>query len=569
MSLEKKVLYIDFKKKYIKNTNLAVGMYQRESCVDVSSISVSEELVVDFDTHFSNWVKHQDKEIQSKLFASKNQFYTSVAEPLFKWLSAIELAIEKFEPDFIDFGEIYFHQLIFTYEAEGEVNRKFFYKSNYYLPVILLNYFKSKNIKAVVTFTKKSSFMPFLSFYIRNLSLLGYGFFKGVVRKLYRSSGTNKFGLDLPDKNKIGLLVRNKIQVQFAQKISTLRPESFEFLSYEQIGSRSSCSNNLREQELMHVNLNNQLSMYDLASEYIKGLLSLFRPNGVKDNTHISVMNGSLKFPMYYGAKEIIVRAVDMELLYKSLSLCRGMKMVSFDMLTPHAHYVKKALGERNITQIQTTLMLGKPEPDFVVGKNFLLTDKISYEGVSTFNQRFSSKLRYLETPKHLNVSKKIEFNDKVHRIVYFTQPMEQDVEKSLLNSLQNICESKGIALIIKVHPRQSSECYMSFNKAIITSECIDLKDFDLAITRWSSIAIDCWLARLPIVFIRSTGYSRIIEADFLPKGYTGDLRSINALEEHILNRYTSFVKDYIRFLKEIEKPIDKTYAFELIEKSF
>ena len=241
-------------------------------------------------------------------------------------------------------------------------------------------------------------------------------------------------------------------------------------------------------------------------------------------------------------------------------------KFISFDMLTPQPHYVASVVGRDNILQIQTTLMNGKPQANFIAGNFFVHTDAISYKGMCEANLNLKSKLLLIDTPKALRKNIKTIRNKELKRVVYFTQPVELEVEKKMLLDLNEMLLDRKIELYIKIHPRQKIASYSFLKDVNVIAADFDVEMFDLAITRTSSIAIDCWIANLPIVFIRETGLMQSIDANYLPKDYIGDLKKAGELLS-IINTYHEFISQYRAFREGIGLLVDDKQMLATIKK--
>jgi hypothetical protein len=555
-----KTLFLDFTSQYENSNVLSVGCYGRDNTINVKEQRVKQELVLEYQDLLSELVNRLSVYERLTLKASGSQLYSSVIEPLFKWVLAIEKAIDKYEPSKLDFGRFYRANAIYTYEAEGEVNKKWMYESNYYLPNLILPLIKSKYPDIFILSEEISSFKVYRNFYLRNLIYLT-GSHLIAINRWGRALFLKPKKIKV--KNKIGLLVRNQIQTNFALNLYKHFRDEFYFLSYEQVGSVSKNRNYLLRLQQEFIDLNQRLSLSDLIKSFFSGFFSLFQR---RKCVELKLYNGALSLPMEYVLRDLYIRSLDFKLYSKSIKKFENNNFISFDMLTPQPHYIASIVGRNNILQIQTTVMNGKSQANFIAGNFFVHTDPISYKGMCEANPHLKYKLLLIDTPKALKKNLTARKNEKLNRVIYFSQPVELEIEKIMLLKLQDILASKNIEFYIKIHPRQKKVSYSFLKNAKVVGSEFDADFFDLALTRHSSIAIDCWIANLPIVFIRETGFMQSIDANYLPKDYIGDLNKVEELL-NIINTYDEFVTQYWAFRENIGLHVDDKHILATIKK--
>lgn len=251
-------------------------------------------------------------------------------------------------------------------------------------------------------------------------------------------------------------------------------------------------------------------------------------------------MSGKISLPLEYALKDLHARASDFRLLGHAVKGLKGRKVISFDMFTPHASYVANSLGQENTLQVQASLISPKPETFFIPGTSFAFIDRVSYERFIEINKRYKDKCIYLGNIKLLGLRERLRKNTKVENIIYFTQPYEHNSEKEILLKLEGICNQLGVRLTVKLHPRQKMNEYEYLQSITFLSDEFNADKYDLALTRSSSIAMDCWAASLPIAFIRETSYTKNLTAEYIPENYTGDLTKVSEVKDLIEN-YSMF----------------------------
>lgn len=555
-----KILFVDFLSEYENSNVFSVGCYGRKNAINVKEQRIKSELVLDYQNSLLGLVNGLSTYEGLTLKASGSQLYSSVIEPLFKWILAIEKAIDKYKPSYLDFGKFYGTKAIYTYEAEGEVNKKWMYESNYYLPNLILPLIKSKYPHIYILSEEISSFKVYKNFYLRNLIYLTGSHLIAINRW---ARGLFVKTQNIKVKNKIGLLVRSQVQTDFALNLYKHFEGEFYLLNYEQVGNLNTNRNYLSSLKQEFIDLNKKICFWDIVKSFLKGGLSLFQR---RHCVELKLYNGELSLPMEYVLQDIYIRSLDFKLYSMSIKEYKKNSLISFDMLTPQPHYIASIVGRNNILQMQTTLMNGKPQANFIAGNFFVHTDPISYKGMCEENPHLKSKLLLIDTPKALKKNFTARKNEKLKRVIYFSQPVELEIEKIMLLKLQSILASNDIEFYIKIHPRQKKVNYSFLKNTKIVDSEVDTDFFDLALTRNSSIAIDCWIANLPIVFVRETDFMQSIDANYLPKDYIGDLKKVEELL-NIINTYDDFVTQYRAFREKMGLHVDDEHMLTTIKK--
>jgi hypothetical protein len=554
-------LFVEFTSRLYDSELQVVSNYSRINAVNINSLNISEEYVVEYESSLDDLLKGLTQEKAHVLNAFKSQFFRSVITPIYKWVNGIEHAISLYSPKIIDFGEIYESNYIFTYEAEGEVNRKWLYESNYFIPHLLLPYFIAKYPKIKFIYKKKNSRKIAFRFYLRNYIYLSMSHCVALLRY------SKKF-FELSDKvevrGKIGLLVRNSIQSEFALKLYDFFKNKYYLINYEQVTSVDKNSKYLKRKNKPFFDVSDNISLLQIVKDYSIGVVSLLKKTDIGE---LSLLGGTLKIPMDYALKDMRIRSLDFISYAKGVSNLKGHKIISFDMFTAHAHFVASAIGTQNVTQIQTTLISPKVETNFIAGRNFIFTDGVAYSEFLRLNKRFSSKVLVMDNPKFLIGDKKNNLTAKQSKVVYFSQPFELDSEKGILIALKKILINNGLKLTIKLHPRQKKNDYYFLDNVDFCTDEISVNDYYFAITRTSSIAIDCWASNMPIIFIRETITARNTEATYIPKGYIGDLSCINDIID-IINNFYNFIDEFISVRNMLNLNADAINIDKTIKKS-
>ena len=86
-----------------------------------------------------------DEWLEALINSHESYVYRRIIKPILNWINTVDSIINS-SPGLstIELNSCVLGDEVFLYEAEGEVNRKVLYQSDFYIPVILINSLKKK-----------------------------------------------------------------------------------------------------------------------------------------------------------------------------------------------------------------------------------------------------------------------------------------------------------------------------------------------------------------------------------------------------------------------------------------
>ena len=144
----------------------------------------------------------------------------------------------------------------------------------------------------------------------------------------------------------------------------------------------------------------------------------------------------------------------------------------------------------------------------------------------------------------------------KLNNIIYFTQPYEFESEDEIISFIIQMEKEFDFKLFIKLHPRDKASRFNKFADRILTKDIsinIIRERFDLAITRTSTIGLDCFINNLPIIFCVMSEAGRNVSATFLDKQYLGYITSFEKLKT-IFATYHTFLDYFNNYNNNFKK---------------
>tara|TARA_B110000211_G_scaffold206965_1_gene242425 strand:- start:4392 stop:6116 length:1725 start_codon:yes stop_codon:yes gene_type:complete len=494
-----------------------------------------------------------DEWLEALIKSHESYVYRRIIKPILNWINTVDSIINSSPAlSTIELNSCVLGNEVFLYEAEGEVNRKVFYQSDFYIPVILINSLKKKhpNLKFVIKEKKSKRYNKIFSYYLRNIA-----FFVLIFKtKISLAKNLTNISIDKELKKETIFLVRSLSQANYLEGVIKHLDSCFVFSS-NQISQSNSISSVLKSKGIRHLAIDSLISK----SKVIKiGLKTIF--NFIKPMKEVSInIDNYLKIPTKYIVKDIIVRGLDYACYQESIALAfkrthlSPRSLISCDPFSPHSYFLPRNMNFET-KQLQVTLINPEIEANFIYTDKFLFHSKSLLDKVTTLNPELSEKLGYcppftsvLESKSELSCPKTVK------NIVYFSQPIYEQEELLIINSLLSGCIERNIKFKIKPHPRQKIDNFSKLNCKLVdmtSSNSDTILESDIVITRNSSIGADCWAHNVPIIFIRHNDFMRSVESDYLPKGYIGDLNKVEDIfplieSEEFYNEFYN-VREYL-----------------------
>lgn len=499
----------------------------------------------------------ESRDLKLLLKSTESFFYRNTIIPIMKWISTLDAELSSGSIKEIEFLQYYESERVFTYEAEGEISKQQLYKSSYFLPRLIRFYLERKypDIKLIIRY--RNHLVPKTKFYVRNVLYVACCTFYNIYLRFLAMFKDKVQQLSLTDNI---LVVRSPVQAEFIHGMCKSDKNRYTVIASAQILKHKKLSIYLKENSIKHTDATGSIGIFSLMKSAI---LTLSKLCSVKEYPTLRLLDGNLDLPLKYVIKDLYCRQLDYLIFSESVSSfiidSPNIKNIySFDMFTPHAHYLMSR-DDQHLYQVQTTLISPKPEVEFIAKDGFIFTSKYSYEKFLEINEEKAKKVQLLPNLKYVGISEKSNLKDRVETITYFTQPYDFEDEIELLDFLSSYCAKNDIYLRIKYHPRQAVYEFDLDNVEVINQTTLfsDIVDSsDLIVTRKSSIGMDCWVHKVPVIFFRRTPDSKNVEADYLPSEYVGDISSFDELEFLIAN-YAILKKSFnmISFKPEFSAP--------------
>ena len=528
------------------------------------------KLVLKNDYNRKKSIQEYEKIFHKTVFNFQNRieleaFHTTISRsvfiPLAKWISIIDIALEN---NFIRNSDIITIPIstksphICVLEAEGESQGSFFYNSHYFLPYYIEQYLKNKgfnNIKVEVikevSYTVKRILRGFAFIHLKFIQQLIYKFYNIV------------FISDNKEINENIIATRGIIQTHFSKNILSL----FKKGDYTIVVNESSIFpfRNLKYIKSLNtpfIYIEGNIPFWTTLNEYGKTLIHFLKYSITRKKQMVS----------YLGLEIDVNRIITEVFIFKYYSETQGLALKQtlknsnirknifcFDMLTPQPYYVKKHNKNHFTAQIQTTLMAGIKQENFVFTDKFFFTDIETYNSHNKINSDFNKKFDVLQDLKYASLFSK-EKVLKVDTATFFTQPVFLNEEFELIKFLKQYCAKRNIKLKLKLHPRSSKKDYNHFNIEYIDSNIDSITAIsisDLTLTRNSTIGLDSWKVNVPVLFFLSKSLTND-NISYIPDDYKGtfkELPSSQQLDNFIENMDVLFY-DY-NFLKVDQRAID------------
>lgn len=523
--------------------------YENDWTIDVRKFrSDIKDNVFEYTNAWGNLCANVDPIYKSTLLAVEASFFRSVISPISRWIEAINHCFETYEVIGIVFTSYSANDKIFVYEAEGEINMYLLYKKHYYLPYYLHEFLKGKNIG--ITFVKKVNVLSInFKFYLRNFLIANFIILKQILFKLI----TFKRNYATSSIKDVSNVFSSRAIVQT------------EFISNYQKANNASALLVINEQSfrlfkhLKYVKANNFSFLYAEGANTIKNLFSIiatyFRKlNKLSSNNDKAISYQGIDIKCNSFLKDLLVKELDYtfystsvkNVLRKYVPVADNLRMISFEMFTPYAYYLKKNTALKTY-QIQTTLIEPICNANFIGGDKFYFTNPIAFESFKAQNLHLADKLDCIAYLKYMGIKRKEELSAELKTMCYLTQPIDFDEEQEVIDFLEQYASQHNIRFIIKPHPRQKNIEYkmpgtLLADKFYNLEKLID--ESDVVITRSSSVGLDAWLYGVPPVYIKLNKTLQAQSLFYAPNDYIGSVNSLSELET-LLNNYEGLLHGF------------------------
>ncbi|MFT6841572.1 MAG: hypothetical protein ACJASR_000334 [Psychroserpens sp.] len=478
-------------------------------------------------------------------------FHTTISRcvfiPIGNWVSIVDLALENNiinNEDLIILPVSTRSPHICVLEAEGESQGSFLYNSHYFLPYFVEEYLKIKGFKNFAVEKRKEATYKFKKT-IRGLVFIHLKFLQQLVYKFHNIFFVSRKQL----LNKNIIATRGIIQTHFSKNILAL----FEENDYSIVVNESSIFpfrnyRYIKSLDIPFHYIEGEIPLKVTISEYFKTTFNFIKYSFFNKKHFISFLGLEMDFSLIMSEVLIVkyyseTQGLSLKNVLKSSKERRN--IFCFDMLTPQPYYVKKHNKKNFITQLQTTLMAGIKQENFVFTDKFFFTDKGSYDSHCAINHEYKDKFAVLPDLKYASLLTK-DRNLEIKTAIFFTQPAFIQEEFELIRFLKNYFEAKSITFYIKLHPRSVKRDYHQFDLRFIDSNedsLTAISNSDLVLTRNSTIGLDSWKINVPVVFFLNNSLSNI-GVTYIPDSYKGTFKNFPTfatLDDYLENINTYF----------------------------
>lgn len=280
-----------------------------------------------------------------------------------------------------------------------------------------------------------------------------------------------------------------------------------------------------------------------------KVLLYFF--NTTRKNLYI----GNLSIEPYanYSKLELLTKYLQsspMSILYLANNLDnKNRHIISAELLTAHSsilHFFAKKT-ESKLTIVQTVSLLKTNNFYFNYCDNFLFE---SFSIYKWFYKKHNKQKNYryegnVYTMEHNNI-------DKLEKIIYISQPSlkPEDLDYKIIDRVR--LEKK---IDIRLHPRDSKKRYDGLS--VPKNRSFSISQYDLVITRTSSMAVQAIYQNIPVVYCLFDDWSTKNKHYYIPKNYFGIANDLNQLIK-ILENFEKLTKDFKNFRNNFFKENQK-----------
>lgn len=571
-----KKLFLDFGGTYSKNkpedfTIVLTNKYDADWVININKKTNSRNEIFHA---FENYCSEILKKDKTDISIYKMDMFTSFFFPLGQWITVINDLISNSDLD--KDSEIIFSTYAnnakgFIFEAEGETNSQFLYKKYYFLSYYLYNYFLNKGFTNI-HFKKTNTYLAKFSYFLRGFIVLNVKTLQLLLYKLFLLK--RNFNIKKEDINNhvVVISTRGIVQTQFIHgfykreqgKILTIVNESSSnpFMNFKEakktFNSFFYTEGFLTMKQLIR-------EYYDVIRNYYLKIELKAKFYGIEVDVNdllpeLGIKNFHIKTYAYSfnNGLKYLKRKYNFKII----------KIISFEMLLPFSHYLKKENNE-TVVQIQSTLIQSVKYPNFIYSDQFYFNYNDFFIEHSKVNAQIKDKFNKLHNIKYFGIEKK-KIENKFRIITYFTQPIYFDEEDNLIEFLKSFCSQNNMKLQIKLHPRAKTPktCLASpdikiLNKKLSSQEVI--MNTDIVITRNSSIGLDSWFMNVPILFFVN-GTLKGENISYIPDDYLGNIKNKITVET-LINNINNIITDFYDHKFHDNLYIEKDYILNEIFK--
>lgn len=488
--------------------------------------------------------------------ASMNNFHRNFTMPLFAWIETMNrtLSNNKFSEIIIvgytqDIGYVPY------YEAEGEINKRFFYNRSDAIPAVLLKILNNKGLN--YTLIKKASTNNLkVRIFIRRYVLLMFKLvlfvYKGLKAKFSSKPELNN------TKYSCMMFSRGIAQTEFIEDFIKIHKKEVLLHVADGLVSNKKNADYVRSNNIINTSYyEQQIKLSTVLKSFfiiVKLILKLPKVN------YIEIEGVELNFSS--AQKEMLISYFEV-LIYKNTIkdyIPENVKtLITCEMYTPYAYSVAQIAKEKGMQsiQLQSTAMSIRKEPSYFYADFFFMNTKKSAENLKEIFPNYAKKINFIgNISVNENNHHESNKNRSIKKVIYFSQPImsEQREEDLLLKKLIYLEKKHCFQLFIKLHPREGTSKFKHIGNLKYITEGLTFGQYicntDLAIFRTTSLGQRLLINNVPTITCLLTENSRQFNADYIDKSYFGTVQNIDNIESKIV-KYNFLLEDFNRFRKE------------------
>lgn len=527
-----------------------------------------EKEISDYEKQIDLFINQQNKKNKEIFKAQRFLIWELVLTEPHNWIIALDTLCKQYNVDEILIDEASKNKFFVPfYGALGEVNEKLFFKDSDFIPQVLISYGIKNNIKCRVL-TKTSWIKHTARILLRRYVLLNYKFLNHLKNHLKHLHNVKIKNDGQNDEPFYVILVRSIVHIDFLTPfIKKLTTNYFLHVGERQYGygeniefcKQNEINNSFSEKSFLKIT--------DYVSVLFSILYSLFfRRTKGKLTLQFELFDVNLHNVL----NELYIYHYEMELYRRSCErLFRNVKsdnliVLSTEQLMPYSYWSAKEAKKKGgiFMQVQTTRMTPMRMPSFVYGDKFLFYSNNIKDEFIRLNHNEADKLAYEGFLKYNDAGEKKY--EKLNKIIFFSQPYEYDTEKEILDTLVQLSKECNFDLFVKPHPRDDIKRFDKWNGITVLKSDLAfrnyIQDFDLALTRMSSVGLDCLLEGVPIIFSLHSSSDKKIEADYLDRSNLNITYSIQDLID-LFGSYETILENFYIFRKKFIS--DNDFSFD------
>jgi hypothetical protein len=478
-----------------------------------------------------------DSLIRDAFIANFHNFYFHIFRNIYKWIINLEAQLERYPDAQIVLTDIVCGTYMPLYEAEGEINKPLFYKSYDFIPQIIHTYLTMQGISC--SFIRRQSRLKrSIRIFFRRYILLTFKPFYYTIQALRSKISKQEHAKD----KKILLLSRSIAHTHLLFPLMDISNE-FTMLYSEGFFTRGINSRFFLERKGKGVFLDSYYSITIIWQRFIAIVSLLLRSSrSIKKNAELM----GLKLPLRSLLQEMLISYYD-AIIYSSavkkyISNSGNIKaIVTAETFTQYPYVLKSSLSDNKkikLVQVANGALDILPNVKFVFADRLAITSHSVFDDYQNLHPKEKNKMVYWGDTK--KVAQSVMNKQNFQKVLFFSQPYEFESQNRILYFLHQYSSLTGIKVSVKLHPRdtQTRKTVVRLGFEIVeTSSLFNeyIREYDLAITRTSSIFKDIILSGVPFISVLFSEVEKSTNIEFIRPEYFTRFPGIYAFNENDL----------------------------------